>query len=104
MRLPYRNVVSVLVIGAANSLILADPPPAQPPTCQRIRAACKDAGFVMGGTVGNRLVKDCFEPIVYGASRPDGVTRPLPDVAPQLAASCRSDVIATPSSPKAKPP
>jgi hypothetical protein len=91
MHLLCRGVVSVIVIvvGGANSLIVAAPLLAQSPSCQRIRAACKDAGFVQGGPIGNRLVRDCFDPIVYGTRQPDTVSRALPGISPQLAAVCR---------------
>jgi len=61
---------------------------AQPP-CEQIRTACKNAGFVQGGPIGDRLVLDCFHPIVFGQKPPRGLSRPMPQVAPDLAAACR---------------
>jgi hypothetical protein len=101
MNLMRSNVVSILLIGAGNSLILEAPSLAQSPPCQQIRASCKGAGFVQGGPVGNRLVKDCFDPIVYGTHEPGGASRPLPDIAPKLAAVCRSNLAGAQSSPEA---
>jgi hypothetical protein len=101
MNLMYRNVVSMLFIGAGNSLILAAPSLAQSPPCQQIRAACKDAGFLQGGPVGNRLVKDCFDPIVYGTYQPGRASRSLPNIAAQLVAVCRSSLSGAQSSPEA---
>jgi hypothetical protein len=96
-----RNAVSLFLIGAVNSLIFAAPSLAQSPSCQQIRATCKDAGFVQGGRVGNRLVKDCIDPIVYGAQQPGMASKPLPIIAPQLVAVCRSDLSGAQSSPEA---
>jgi hypothetical protein len=104
MNLICRDVVSIFFIGVGGSLVLATPSLAQSPPCQRIRAACKDAGFIQGGPLGARLIKDCFDPIVYGARRPDRSSRTLPDIAPQLVALCRSDNSGTRSSPEAAAP
>jgi hypothetical protein len=101
MKAISRNVVSILVIGAASSLLQAAPSLAQSPPCQRIRAACKDAGFVQGGPVGNRLVKDCFDPIVYGTRQPERASRALPGIAPQMAAVCRSNLAGVQTPPDA---
>jgi hypothetical protein len=99
-----RGVVSIFFIGIGSSLVLAAPSLAQSPPCQRIRAACKDAGFIQGGPIGDRLIKDCFDPIVHGARRPDRSSRPLPDIAPQLVALCRSDNSGTQPSPETTAP
>src|SRR5271170_4223224 len=104
MKLMRSNVVSILLIGAGNSLILAAPALAQSGQCQQIRASCKDAGFVQGGPVGNRLVKDCFDPIVYGTHQPGRASRPLPNIAPQLVAVCRSNLGGAQSSPEGVAP
>ena len=47
------------------------------------------------GIVGKR--GGCFDPIVCGTRQPGRASRPLPDVAPQLVAVCRSDVTEAPS-------
>jgi hypothetical protein len=60
--------------------------------CQAIRDACRDAGFVVGGPVGDRLVIDCFQPLVHGTSGSAGGARPLPDVPAQWANSCREQL------------
>src|ERR1700733_1988476 len=104
MKLICRSVVSVFFIGLGSSLVLAEPLLAQSPPCQRIRAACRDAGFIQGGPVGDRLIKDCFDPIVHGTRRPDRSSRPLPDIAPQLVALCRSDNGGTHPSPETAAP
>jgi len=60
-------------------------------SCEGIRKVCRDAGFVLGGPQGVRLVRDCFEPIVQGAARPAGVTRPLPNVPAQWVSNCQAE-------------
>jgi hypothetical protein len=99
-----RGLGLILFICAGNSLILAAPSLAQSPPCQRIRAACKDAGFVQGGPVGIRLVKDCFDPIVYGTRPSDRAFKSLPNIAPQIAATCQSNLTGAQSSPEANSP
>jgi hypothetical protein len=64
----------------------------QPAPCQAIRNACRDAGFVIGGTAGDRLMIDCFEPIVHGAPRPAAGARSLPNVPARLANSCQAQL------------
>jgi hypothetical protein len=64
----------------------------QPASCQAIRNACRDAGFIVGGPIGDRLVIDCFEPIVHGAPRSAGGVRTLPNVPAQWANSCHAQL------------
>jgi hypothetical protein len=64
----------------------------QPASCQAVRNACRDAGFVVGGPAGDRLMIDCFEPIVHGAPRSAGGARPLPNVPARLANSCQAQL------------
>jgi hypothetical protein len=104
MNLIARNAVAIFIITAGSNFVLAAPSLAQSPPCQRIRAACKDAGFIQGGPVGDRLIKDCFDPIVQGTRRPDRSARLLPEIAPQLGALCRSDNSGTRPSPEAAAP
>ena len=60
------------------------------PSCDQIRAACKNAGFVQGGGARNGLLMDCFEPIVQGTPQPKSASRPLPTINPQLVNACRA--------------
>jgi hypothetical protein len=76
------------ILCAAISMMAATPVPAQAP-CEQIRTACKNAGFVQGGPIGSRLVLDCFNPLVFGQKPPRGLSAPLPQVTPELAAACR---------------
>src|SRR5260370_32233999 len=57
--------------------------------CQAIRNACRDAGFVVGGPAGGRLMIDCFEPIVHGEPRSAGAARPLPNIPAPLPNNCQ---------------
>jgi hypothetical protein len=70
---------------------------AQPSSCEDIRKACRNAGFVLGGPDGDRLVRDCFEPIVQGTARPAAGARPLPNVAAQLASDCQAGLASSPA-------
>jgi Protein of unknown function (DUF1566) len=86
MRPAWRRWLSVLC--AASSLMAAKPVRAQAP-CEQVRTACKNAGFLQGGPIGSRLVLDCFNPLVFGGQPPRGPSRPLPQIATELAAACR---------------
>jgi hypothetical protein len=59
-------------------------------SCDQIRAACRDAGFVQGAGAHNGLLLDCFNPIVQGTAQPRGASRPLPRVDPQAVDACRA--------------
>jgi len=91
MTLAGRGLLSILC--AAINVMAAAPMRAQAP-CEQIRIACKNAGFVQGGPVGKRLVLDCFNPLVLGEMPPKTVSRPLPQITPQLAAACKERTIA----------
>ncbi len=88
-----RTVVHLLMILTlsglhlvfANSQVRADSP-----SCEQIKKACKDAGFVPGGGARDGLLADCFNPLVHGAPRPKIASRPLPAVNPQLLNACRA--------------
>ena len=86
MRPAWRRWLSILC--AAISLMAAKPVRAQAP-CEQVRTACKNAGFLQGGPIGSRLVLDCFNPLVFGGQPPRGLSRPLPQIATELAAACR---------------
>jgi hypothetical protein len=74
-----------LVLGWAVPLI------AQQAPCAQITAACKDAGFTLGGASnGTGLQLDCVVPIMQGLTQPSAATRPLPQVDPQVVAACKA--------------
>jgi hypothetical protein len=97
MRPAFRGFLPQAISGTAISVMTATSLWAQSAPCAQIRAACKDAGFVQGGPIGDRLVLDCFNPLVYG-EKPKRPSRPLPDISPQLAAACREKSNGTQSS------
>jgi hypothetical protein len=87
-------IIPLTVIG----LLLAGPSAfAQPAeaastagACAQITAACKQAGFVpQGATTGLGLVVDCIRPIIAGAPQRKKAAKPLPEVDPQVVASCK---------------
>ena len=62
-----------------------------PPPCREIVAACKQAGFLPGGSArGEGQYVDCIRPIVQGTPQPPSATRPLPQVDPQIVAACKA--------------
>jgi hypothetical protein len=65
-------------------------------SCDQIRTACKNAGFVQGGGARNGLSLDCFEPIVQGTPQPRSASRPLPIVSPQVVSACRGGLDSVP--------
>ena len=80
------------IVCAAIKMLAATPLLAQAP-CEQIRTACKNAGFVQGGPIGNRLVLDCFNPLVFG-EQPKRASKPLPQITQQLATACRERSLA----------
>jgi arylsulfatase A-like enzyme len=60
-------------------------------SCERIKAACQEAGFVQGGgKEGRGLWLDCIGPIMHGESHPRKASKPLPRVDAQMVAACRA--------------
>jgi hypothetical protein len=84
------HVVILLVIlfglnlGFAENQVRADRA-----SCDQIKAACKNAGFVLGGGARNGLLVDCFQPIVQGTAQPKAASRPLPTIDPHVVSACR---------------
>ena len=91
------GLLSTSILCAASSVVAVTHLQAQAP-CEQIRTACKNAGFVQGGPIGDRLVLDCFNPLVLGEYPPKRVSRPLPQITQQLAAACREKSLARQSS------
>jgi serine/threonine protein kinase len=59
--------------------------------CEKIKQACFDAGFVWGNVKkGNGLFSDCAIPLVQGTPQPADAVRPLPQIAPRIAAACKA--------------
>jgi hypothetical protein len=84
------HVVILLVIlfglnlGFAENQVRADRA-----SCDQIKAACKNAGFVLGGGARNGLLVDCFQPIVQGTAQPKAASRPLPTIDSHVVSACR---------------
>jgi len=92
MRLRWKDILSTSLICASIGVTANAPLRAQSASCQQIRAACKNAGFVQGGPIGERLVLDCFNPIVLGQMPKRPASKPLPQIDPQLAAACKDSL------------
>jgi hypothetical protein len=58
-------------------------------SCDQIKTACKNAGFVLGGGARNGLLVDCFQPIVQGTAQPKAASRALPTIDPHVVSACR---------------
>jgi hypothetical protein len=86
----WRHVLAIGMVLSSLGWLSAGIAQPQPASCADIRKACRDAGFVVGGPEGGRLVIDCFEPIVQGSTRPAGGARPLPEVPAQLVSECQA--------------
>jgi hypothetical protein len=83
------TVVGILLTGLS---VFAQPAKAAPKwdACIQIMAACEQAGFVpKGATTGLGLVVDCIRPIIGGTPQRKKAAKPLPEVDPQLVASCK---------------
>ena len=96
-----RTFLLVLLLFGAYLVLNNNPVRADQASCEQIRRACKNAGFVLGGGARDGLLLDCFNPIVQGTARPKAASRPLPKVNPQLVNACRSG---NDSAPVAPPP
>ena len=92
MWLAWRGFLSRSVSCAAIGVTVFTPQRAQSPSCEQIRAACRTAGFIQGGPIGDRLVLDCFNPLVFAQPQPKRASRPLPKVPAQLAIACKESL------------
>ena len=78
---------------------LAQPAPAQSApvqpapkgACAQIRTACAQAGFVPNGVnMGVGIEVDCIRPIIAGTPQRSRVTKPLPQIDPQVVIACKN--------------
>ena len=92
MGLIRRHAFGLGIVLSSLGWLSAGSAQEQDASCQVIRNACRDAGFVVGGHAGDRLMIDCFEPIVHEAPRSAGGARPLPKVPAGLANSCQAQL------------
>jgi hypothetical protein len=59
--------------------------------CQQITAACQGAGIALGkANEGAGLWLDCINPIMQAAAQRPVATKPLPQVDPQIVATCKA--------------
>jgi hypothetical protein len=59
--------------------------------CAQIREACLQAGFIPNGVnMGIGIIVDCIRPIMAGTPQPKRAAKPLPQIAPELVAACKS--------------
>ena len=85
------GIIAIYALVAAAAVPVTAQPPQAPGACGQIRAACKDAGFTLGGmSTGTGLLADCVIPIMQGIAQPAAATRPLPPVTPQVVAACKA--------------
>jgi hypothetical protein len=73
-------------------------------SCDQIRTACKNAGFVLGGGARDGLLLDCYNPIVQGTAQPRAASRSLPAINPQLVSACRAGNDSAPVAPPSGAP
>ena len=70
------------------------PAPVQPApkgACAQIRTACAQAGFVPNGVnMGVGIEVDCIRPIIAGTPQRSRVTKPLPQIDPQVVIACKN--------------
>jgi len=84
------HMMMILTLFGLNLVFTNNQVRADSASCEQIRRACKDAGFVLGGGARDGLLVDCFNPIVHGTARPKAASRPLPTINPQLVNACRA--------------
>jgi len=92
MKQTWLGLLSKLFSLVAICATAHTPLQAQSPACQQIRAACRNAGFVVGGPIGERMVLDCFNPIALGEMPKRPATKPLPQIDPQVLSACKDQL------------
>jgi hypothetical protein len=92
MRVTSQEILKRSVLCIAIGTMAQASLHAQSGACQQIRAACRNAGFVVGGPIGERLVLDCFNPIALGQMPKRPATIPLPTIDPQVASACKDSL------------
>jgi N-acetylglucosamine-6-sulfatase len=109
-RIPLRQalvrfgVLSMLLAATLAAPFLARAAGDQGSACVQIRAACQNAGFVLGAArAGNGLQRDCIQPVMQGEAQPRGARKPLPPIDPQLVTACKTSNPAF-GQPKGRPP
>lgn len=99
-----RILVLVLISFGLCLLFTNNQVRADQASCEQIRTACKNAGFILGGGPRDGLLLDCYDPIVQAKPQPRAASRPLPAINPRLVAACRGGNNSGPSAPPANAP
>src|ERR1039458_4087826 len=96
-----RTLVSVFILFGFYLVLTNIQVRADRASCDQIRTACKNAGFILGGGARDGLLLDCFNPIVQGTAQPKAASRALPAINPQLINACRAGNDSAPVAPLA---
>jgi hypothetical protein len=87
-RSQFALLLSTLIL--AVSAPVAVQAAARQAACGAIRAACEQAGFVVGGArAGDGLFMHCIAPIMRQGAQPSSASKPLPKVDMRLVADCK---------------
>ena len=89
MRRAIFRVLVVLISFALRLVFTSNQVRADSASCEQIKTACRNAGFIQGGGAHDGLLMACFDPIVHGTVRPRAASIPLPAISPQLVNACR---------------
>src|SRR5271170_311306 len=91
-----RALIYLLILFGLYLVFANNPVRADRASCEQIKTACRNAGFVQGGGARDGLLLACFNPIVQGTARPRAASIPLPAINAQLVNACRSGNDAAP--------
>jgi hypothetical protein len=72
------QIPMILSLLGLNLVFTNDQVRADSASCQQIKDACKNAGFVPGGGVHDGVLPACFNRIVQGTAQPRAASRRLP--------------------------
>jgi hypothetical protein len=93
-----RDVVLTTGLSFGLSFVLTGAVWGDHSACAEIKAACRKAGFAIGRAKGDRLLLDCFKPIIQGTQRPSVSGRQLPNTPQQLVDECQASLAGTEAS------
>lgn len=89
-RMPVHVLIMLTMLFGLEMTFSGNQAWADRASCDQIKMACKNAGFVLGGGAREGLLLACFQPIVQGTPQPKLASRPLPSVSPQVVNACRT--------------
>jgi len=64
------SLVFLFIVFGLSLIFTGNQAHADRASCEQIRTACRNAGFVPGGGARDGLLADCFNPLVRGTPRP----------------------------------